>query len=297
MYKKVRKAVIPAAGLGTRFLPATKALAKEMLPIVDIPTLDYQVDEAIKAGVEEVILIISEAKEDIKKHFSREEEYENYLISKGNHAAAEMIKHIATKAKITYVYQHQMLGLGHAILCTKEAVGDEPFIVILGDDLIINEGGDNVSEQMVKIYNETGSSVIGCQQVALENVSKYGIMALKSELKDRKALLFDMVEKPAVEAAPSRLACLGRYLLTPEIFKELENTKPGKGGEIQLTDAIKTLAQKEDVYVYDFIGRRYDVGDKYGYVEAVIDFALKRDDMKDKVLAHISDIINKERFV
>lgn len=291
MFKKVRKAVIPAAGLGTRFLPATKALAKEMLPIVDIPTLDYQVNEAVKAGVEEVILIISKAKEDIKKHFSREEEYENYLLSKGKVEEANIIKEIATRAKITYVYQHEMLGLGHAILCTKEAVGNEPFIVILGDDLIINEGGDNVSTQMVNVYNQTGASVIGCQEVLPENVSKYGIMALKGELKDRKALLSDMVEKPALEAAPSRLACLGRYLLTPDIFAELENTKPGKGGEIQLTDAIKTLAQKKDVYVYDFIGRRYDVGDKYGFVEATIDFALKRDDMRDKVLNHIKQLI------
>lgn len=293
MYKRVRKAVIPAAGLGTRFLPATKALAKEMLPIVDIPTLDYQVNEAVKAGVEEIILIISKAKEDIKKHFSREEEYENYLLSKGKVEEANIIKEIATRAKITYVYQNEMLGLGHAILCTKEAVGNEPFIVILGDDLIINEGGDNVSTQMVRVYNETGASVIGCQEVLPENVSKYGIMALKSELKDRKALLSDMVEKPALEVAPSRLACLGRYLLTPGIFDELENTKPGKGGEIQLTDAIKTLAQKEDVYVYDFIGRRYDVGDKYGFVEATIDFALKRDDMRDKVLNHIKELLNK----
>ena len=293
MYKRVRKAVIPAAGLGTRFLPATKALAKEMLPIVDIPTLDYQVNEAVRAGVEEIILIISKAKEDIKKHFSREEEYENYLLSKGKVEEANIIKEIATRAKITYVYQNEMLGLGHAILCTKEAVGNEPFIVILGDDLIINEGGDNVSTQMVKVYNETGASVIGCQEVLPENVSKYGIMALKSELKDRKALLSDMVEKPALEVAPSRLACLGRYLLTPGIFDELENTKPGKGGEIQLTDAIKTLAQKEDVYVYDFIGRRYDVGDKYGFVEATIDFALKRDDMRDKVLNHIKELLNK----
>lgn len=291
MFKKVRKAVIPAAGLGTRFLPATKALAKEMLPIVDIPTLDYQVNEAVKAGVEEVILIISKAKEDIKKHFSRDEEYENYLLSKGKVEEANVIKEIATRAKITYVYQHEMLGLGHAILCTKEAVGDEPFIVILGDDLIINEGEDNVSTQMVNVYNQTGASVIGCQEVLPENVSKYGIMALKGELKDRKALLSDMVEKPALEAAPSRLACLGRYLLTPDIFTELENTKPGKGGEIQLTDAIKTLAQKKDVYVYDFIGRRYDVGDKYGFVEATIDFALKRDDMRDKVLNHIKQLI------
>lgn len=289
----VRKAVIPAAGLGTRFLPATKALAKEMLPIVDIPTLQYQIKEAVDAGIEEVILIISEAKEDIKKHFQRDEEYEQYLIAKGKPEFAQMIKEIATMAKITYVYQYEQNGLGHAILQTKEAVGNEPFVVILGDDLIINEKGENVAQQMINIYKEKHCSVIGCQQVALENVSKYGIMKLKAELENRQGLLEDMVEKPAVELAPSRLACLGRYLLTPEIFNILENTKPGKGGEIQLTDAIKDLTKKEDVIVYDFEGRRYDVGDKYGYVEAVIDFALKRDDMKDKVLNHIKEILNK----
>ena len=291
--KKVKKAVIPAAGLGTRFLPATKALAKEMLPIIDIPTLEYQVKEAVDSGIEEVILIISEAKEDIKKHFSRDETYENYLISKGKIEEAEQIKKIATMAKITYVYQYEQKGLGHAVLCAKEAVGDEPFVIILGDDLVINEGGDPVAKQMIDIYNATGSSVIGCQTVALENVNKYGIMALKEPIKDRKALLKDMVEKPDIDKAPSRLACLGRYLLTPQIFEELENTKPGKGGEIQLTDAIKSLANKEDVVVYDFIGRRYDVGDKYGFVEATIDFALKRDDMKDKVLNHIKEILEK----
>ncbi len=292
--KQIKKALIPAAGLGTRFLPATKALAKEMLPIIDIPTLQYQVKEAVDSGIEEIILIISEAKEDIKKHFARNEEYEQYLIEKGKPEYAECIKNIATMAKISYVYQYEQKGLGHAVLCAKEAVGDEPFVIILGDDLIINENGLPVSKQMIDIYNETGCSVIGCQQVAPENVNKYGIMALKGELNNRRAILKDMVEKPDLDKAPSRLACLGRYLLTPGIFKELENTKPGKGGEIQLTDAIKSLALKEDVIVYDFIGRRYDVGDKYGFVEATIDFALKRDDMKDKVLAHIKELLENK---
>ena len=257
---QVKKAVIPAAGLGTRFLPATKALAKEMLPIVDIPTLQYQIKEAVDAGIEEVILIISDAKKDIIEHFKRNEAYENYLISNGKQ---------------------------------KEAVGNEPFVIILGDDLIINEHGDNVSKQMIDIYNKYHNSIIGCQNVALENVNKYGIMSLKSPMENRIALLKDMVEKPDIDKAPSRLACLGRYLLTPEIFDILKDTKPGKGGEIQLTDAIKVLAKSQDVIVYDFIGRRYDVGDKYGYVEATIDFALKRDDMKEKVLNHLKEILLK----
>lgn len=288
---KVRKAVIPAAGLGTRFLPATKALAKEMLPIVDLPTLQYQIKEAVDAGIEEVILIISNLKEDIKKFFNRDEAYEQYLISKGKKEDAEILKQISTMAKITYVYQNEMKGLGHAILCCKEAVGNEPFVVILGDDLIVNDGGENVSTQMINIYNKHHCSLIGCQNVAKENVNKYGIMSLKAPMVNRIALLDDMVEKPDIDKAPSQLACLGRYLLTPNIFDILETTKPGKGGEIQLTDAIKVLAKREDFIVYDFIGKRYDLGDKYGYVEAVIDFALKRDDMKDKVLNHIKEII------
>ena len=290
---QVKKAVIPAAGLGTRFLPATKALAKEMLPIVDIPTLQYQIKEAVDAGIEEVILIISDAKKDIIEHFKRNEAYENYLISNGKQKEAEAIKQIATMAKISYVYQHEMKGLGHAILCCKEAVGNEPFVIILGDDLIINAHGDNVSKQMIDIYNIYHNSIIGCQNVALENVNKYGIMSLKAPMENRIALLKDMVEKPDIDKAPSRLACLGRYLLTPEIFDILKDTKPGKGGEIQLTDAIKVLAKRQDVIVYDFIGRRYDVGDKYGYVEATIDFALKRDDMKEKVLNHLKEILLK----
>ncbi len=294
MEKIIKKAVIPAAGLGTRFLPATKAMAKEMLPIVDIPTLQYQIKEAIEAGCEEIILIINDAKKQIVDHFKRDIEYENYLISKGKENDAEVIKDLTTMAKITYVYQQEAKGLGHAILCCKEAINNEPFIVILGDDLIVNENGDNVSRQLVNIYNQYHCAIIGCQNVKDSEVSKYGIMSLKGELVNRIGYLKDMVEKPKLEDAPSRLACLGRYLLTSDIFEILENTKPAKNGEIQLTDAIQTLCNKKDVIVYDFIGRRYDVGDKYGYVEAVIDFALKRDDLKDKVLDHIKEIIKNK---
>lgn len=291
--QKIKKAVIPAAGLGTRFLPATKAMAKEMLPIVDIPTLQYQVQEAVDSGVEEVILIISKAKEEIVKHFAKDQAYEDYLIQKGKKEFAGMIKHIAEMAKITYVYQDEQKGLGHAILCAEKACNGEPFVVILGDDLTINKGGEPVSKQLIEVYEKTGASVIGCQEVEKSEVSKYGIMSIKGGvMHDRMGELKEIVEKPKLENAPSRLACLGRYLFTKDIFTELKKAKPSSlGGEILLTDAIQTLANKKPVIVYDFIGRRYDVGDKYGYVEAVIDFALDRKDIGDKVLKHIKEVV------
>ena len=285
--KKVRKAVIPAAGLGTRFLPATKGLPKEMLPIIDKPTLLYQVEEAVNAGCEEVILIISKAKEDIKKFFVREESYEEYLRSKGQNEFADEIKRIATLCKITYVYQNEMKGLGHAILCTKEAIGDEPFLVILGDDLVINKNGPTASEQLIEAYNKTGKSILGVQKVSLEATKKYGIVDPISE-DGRLIKMKGMVEKPASNP-PSLYAALGRYVITSDIFDLLETTKPGKGGEIQLTDALKRL---DSIYAYDFIGTRYDIGDKFGYVAAIIDLALDRDDLKEKTLSFIKNKIN-----
>lgn len=285
--KQVRKAVIPAAGLGTRFLPATKGLPKEMLPIIDKPTLLYQVEEAVNAGCEEVILIISKAKEDIKKFFIREESYEEYLRSKGQNEFADEIKRIATLCKITYVYQNEMKGLGHAILCTKEAIGDEPFLVILGDDLVINKNGPTASEQLIEAYNKTGTSILGVQKVSLEATKKYGIVDPISE-DGRLIKMKGMVEKPASNP-PSLYAALGRYVITSDIFDLLETTKPGKGGEIQLTDALKRL---DSIYAYDFVGTRYDIGDKFGYVTAIIDLALDRDDLKEKTLSFIKNKIN-----
>lgn len=285
--KKVRKAVIPAAGLGTRFLPATKGLPKEMLPIIDKPTLLYQVEEAVNAGCDEVILIISKAKEDIKKFFVREESYEEYLRSKGQNEFADEIKRIATLCKITYVYQNEMKGLGHAILCTKEAIGDEPFLVILGDDLVINKNGPTASEQLIEAYNKTGKSILGVQKVSLEATKKYGIVDPISE-DGRLIKMKGMVEKPASNP-PSLYAALGRYVITSDIFDLLETTKPGKGGEIQLTDALKRL---DSIYAYDFVGTRYDIGDKFGYVTAIIDLALDRDDLKEKTLSFIKNKIN-----
>ena len=219
--KPVRKAVIPAAGLGTRFLPATKGLPKEMLPIIDKPTLLYQVEEAVNAGCEEVILIISKAKEDIKKFFVREENYEQYLRSKGQDEFADEIKRIATLCKITYVYQNEMKGLGHAILCTKEAVGDEPFLVILGDDLVINKNAPTASAQLIEAYNKTGTSILGVQKVSLEATKKYGIVDPISE-EGRLILMKGMVEKPSSNP-PSLYAALGRYVITSDIFDLLDN--------------------------------------------------------------------------
>ena len=285
--KPVRKAVIPAAGLGTRFLPATKGLPKEMLPIIDKPTLLYQVEEAVNAGCEEVILIISKAKEDIKKFFVREENYEQYLRSKGQDEFADEIKRIATLCKITYVYQNEMKGLGHAILCTKEAVGDEPFLVILGDDLVINKNGPTASAQLIEAYNKTGTSILGVQKVSLEATKKYGIVDPISE-EGRLILMKGMVEKPSSNP-PSLYAALGRYVITSDIFDLLEKTEPGKGGEIQLTDALKRL---DKIYAYDFEGTRYDCGDKFGYVTAIIDLALDREDLREKTLNFIKNKIN-----
>jgi len=287
---KVRKAIIPCGGLGTRFLPCTKALAKEMLPIIDIPTVQYQVEEAVNSGIEEVILIISPHKGRIKKHFDRDLHYEDYLIKKGKFKEAEQLKQISTMANITYVYQDVPNGLGGALLCAKEALNGEPFALLLGDDLVVNFNGEPVTKQMMDIYEKTETSMIGCQNVAESEVSKYGIMKLKAPMENRIGYLEKMIEKPKREEAPSRLACLGRYLLSYSIIEELEKTPISSNGEIMLTDAFDTILSKEDIIIYDFIGRRYDVGDKYGYVEAIIDFSLRRDDLKDKVVKHIKEL-------
>lgn len=283
--KTVRKCVIPAAGLGTRFLPATKGVAKEMFPIVDKPTLLYQVEEAVRAGIEEIIIIISKAKEDIKRFFTRDVMYENYLISKKHPDFAMEIKQISTLAKITYVYQNEQKGLGHAILCAKEAIGDEPFLVILGDDLIINYDGDDASTQLIKAYQETGTSILGVQKVKLEDTHKFGIIDPQNE-KDRLIQVRGMVEKPK-DNPPSLYAAQGRYVITSDIFPLLETTTPGAGGEIQLTDALRRL---EKLYAYNFEGNRYDIGDKFGYVKAIIDFSLRRDDLKGKVKQYLEEI-------
>ena len=278
MSKSVKKAIIPAAGLGTRFLPATKAQAKEMLPIVDKPTLQYIIEEAIESGIEEILIVTGRNKKSIEDHFDRSVELELELEQKGKTAMLEMVQDISNMVNIHYIRQKEPKGLGHAIHCAKSFIGDEPFAVLLGDDIVDAE--TPCLKQMIDAYDEYKTTVLGVQEVARENVDKYGILNVK-HIEDRVYKVKDMVEKPSIEEAPSNIAILGRYIITPEIFNILENQAPGKGGEIQLTDALQTLATKEAIYAYNFEGRRYDVGDKLGFLEATVDFALKRPELRD----------------
>lgn len=278
MSKSVKKAIIPAAGLGTRFLPATKAQAKEMLPIVDKPTLQYIIEEAIESGIEEILIVTGRNKKSIEDHFDRSVELELELEQKGKTAMLEMVQDISNMVNIHYIRQKEPKGLGHAIHCAKSFIGDEPFAVLLGDDIV--DASTPCLKQMIDAYDEYKTTVLGVQEVARENVDKYGILDVK-HIEDRVYKVKDMVEKPSIEEAPSNIAILGRYIITPEIFNILENQAPGKGGEIQLTDALQTLATKEAIYAYNFEGRRYDVGDKLGFLEATVDFALKRPELRD----------------
>lgn len=284
MSKRVKKAIIPAAGLGTRFLPATKAQAKEMLPIVDKPTLQYIIEEAIDSGIEEILIVTGRNKKCIEDHFDRSVELELELEKNGKSAMLEMVQDISNMVNIHYIRQKEPKGLGHAVHCAKSFIGNEPFAVLLGDDIVDAEVP--CLKQMINAYDEYKTSILGVQQVARENVSKYGILDVK-HIEERVYKVKDMVEKPAVEDAPSNIAILGRYIITPEIFNILENQAPGKGGEIQLTDALQTLATKEAIYAYNFEGRRYDVGDKLGFLEATVDFALKRSELRDDFLSFL----------
>lgn len=286
--KKITKAVIPAAGLGTRFLPATKACPKEMLPIVDKPTIQYIIEEALASGITDILIISGRSKRAIEDHFDRSPELEQNLEDHGKEDLLEQVKAIAD-INIHYVRQKEPKGLGHAILCAKAFVGNEPFVVLLGDDVVHNPEQPCIG-QLMEVYYKTGASVLGCQTVPREKVSSYGIVSTTATADGRIFHVEDMVEKPAVEEAPSQLAVLGRYVITPEIFKILENTAPGKGGEIQLTDALKVLAKEQDMYAYDFIGRRYDVGDKLGYLEATVEYALRRADLAPKFKEYLKGL-------
>lgn len=285
----IKKVLIPAAGLGTRFLPATKALPKEMFPIIDIPTIQYIVEEAIKSGIEEVGIIISLAKPSIEKHFSIDEELEKRLIEVGKVEEAKMIREIANMAKVKFILQPQPRGLGHAILCAKEFINGEDFAIMLGDDLIVNYQGEPVLKQLINVYEETNKTVLGVQEVSIEDVSKYGIVSPEEE-KGRIIKVDHMVEKPKKEEAPSRYAVLGRYVMKNRIFDFLEKVKENGHGEIGLTEAIDMEMKEDAVYAYNFEGVRYDIGNKFGYIKAIIDFALHRDDLKEKVLSYIKEI-------
>lgn len=288
----VKKAIIPAAGLGTRFLPATKSQPKEMLPIVDKPTLQYIIEEAINSGIEEILIITGRNKKSIEDHFDKSVELELELEQKGKQEMLEMVRDIANMVNIHYIRQKEPKGLGHAIHCAKSFIGDEPFAILLGDDIVDNE--IPCLKQLINAYDEYKTSILGVQEVAKEDTNKYGILDVK-HIEDRVYKVKDMVEKPDVDKAPSNIAILGRYIITPAIFDILENQEPGKGGEIQLTDALKTLGKQEAIYAYNFEGRRYDVGDKFGFLEATIDFALKRDNLRDDLLNYMEEIVNKNK--
>lgn len=286
--KKLRKAIIPAAGYGTRFLPATKALPKEMLPIIDKPTIQYIVEEAVEAGIEDIIIVTGKPKRAIEDHFDRNVELEIELEAKGKLDLLEKIRHATNLANIYYVRQKEMAGLGDAILTAKSFIGDEPFAVLLGDDIVINEEKPAI-KQLIDEYNNTGSSVIGVQTVAENQTHRYGIIDPKNN-SDRLYEVNTFVEKPAQGTAPSNLAILGRYVLTPGIFKHLEKKHIGAGGEVQLTDAIQMLNEEEKVYAYDFEGKRYDVGETDGFVKTTIDFALKSN-FKDELIDYMKEKI------
>ncbi|MCJ7688999.1 MAG: UTP--glucose-1-phosphate uridylyltransferase GalU [Clostridiaceae bacterium] len=290
---KVKKAIIPAAGLGTRFLPATKSQPKEMLPIVDKPTIQYIIEEAVASGIEEILIITGRNKRAIEDHFDKSIELELQLEQTGKDEVLKMVRDISNMANIYYIRQKEPKGLGHAINCAKTFVGNEPFAVMLGDDVVDSEVP--CLKQLMNCYEEHKTSVLGVQKVPLDQVSKYGIVD-GTHIADRVYKVNDVIEKPKESEAPSNIAILGRYIITPRIFDILENTKPGKGGEIQLTDALKTLISEEDMYAYNFEGRRYDAGDKEGFLEATVEYALKRDDLKETFMKYLLTIKDNDKF-
>lgn len=286
---KIRKAIIPAAGLGTRFLPATKAQPKEMLPIVDKPTIQYIVEEAVNSGIEDIIIVTGRNKRSIEDHFDKSIELELELEKKGKQDLLEIAREVSEIANIHYIRQKQPRGLGHAILMAKNFIGNEPFAVLLGDDIIVSK--EPCLQQMIDVYNKYKTSILGVQQVPYEDVCKYGIIAGKHK-EDSVYKVKDMVEKPPCDEAPSNIAILGRYIITPSIFKYLETQGEGAGGEIQLTDSLTRLAREEAIYAYDFVGKRYDVGNKLGFLQATIEFALRRDELRDEFIHYLNEAIS-----
>lgn len=282
---RVKKAIIPAAGLGTRFLPATKAQPKEMLPIVDKPTIQYIIEEAIASGIEEILIITGRNKKCIEDHFDKSVELEMELEKAGKSELLELVRDISDMVDIHYIRQKEPKGLGHAIHCAKTFVGNEPFAVLLGDDVVHSEVP--CLKQLINCFDEYKTTILGVQSVPEENVSKYGIVD-GIHIEDRVYKVKDLVEKPSKEDAPSNIAILGRYIITPQIFDILENTKPGKGGEIQLTDALKILISQEAMYAYNFEGKRYDVGDKLGFLQATIEYALRKSELREPFIEYLN---------
>ncbi|HCU8029685.1 TPA: UTP--glucose-1-phosphate uridylyltransferase GalU [Staphylococcus aureus] len=285
--KKIKKAIIPAAGLGTRFLPATKAMPKEMLPILDKPTIQYIVEEAARAGIEDIIIVTGRHKRAIEDHFDSQKELEMVLKEKGKSELLEKVQYSTELANIFYVRQKEQKGLGHAISSARQFIGNEPFAVLLGDDVVESEVP--AVKQLIDVYEETGHSVIGVQEVPEADTHRYGIIDPLTK-NGRQYEVKKFVEKPAQGTAPSNLAIMGRYVLTPEIFDYLKTQKEGAGNEIQLTDAIERMNNDNQVYAYDFEGERYDVGEKLGFVKTTIEYALKDDSMREELTRFIKEL-------
>ncbi|MBY7124803.1 MULTISPECIES: UTP--glucose-1-phosphate uridylyltransferase GalU [Bacillus] len=288
--KIVKKAIIPAAGLGTRFLPATKAMPKEMLPIVDKPTIQYIVEEAIQSGIEDIIIVTGKGKRAIEDHFDHSFELEQSLLEKGKHEILKKVQE-SSKINIHYIRQKEPKGLGHAVWCARKFIGNEPFAVLLGDDIVQAE--TPCLRQLMDQYEATQSSVIGVQTVAETETHRYGIIDPLVQ-KGRSYQVSKFVEKPDQGTAPSNLAIMGRYVLTPEIFTFLENQQTGAGGEIQLTDAIQRLNEIQRVFAYDFEGKRYDVGEKLGFIQTTLEMALQHDELKNELLSYMEKLLKKE---
>lgn len=295
--KKVRKAVIPAAGLGTRFLPATKAQPKEMLPVVDKPAIQYIVEEAVYSGIEDIIIITGRGKRAIEDHFDKSYELESILEEKLDFERLREIREIVNLVDIHYIRQREPRGLGHAIYCARKFIGDEPFAVLLGDDIVVAE--TPCLGQLMAVHAEYGGSILGVQPVLFSEVSRYGIVApgtdplIKAEHARSLLRVADLVEKPAQEEAPSNIAILGRYIIEPEVFDFLEQQTPGAGGEIQLTDALRRLKEVGAMYAYSFEGKRYDVGTKMGYLEATVEMALRREDLKEEFETYLRRLLRE----
>lgn len=285
---EIKKAIIPAAGLGTRFLPATKAQPKEMLPIVDKPAIQYIVEEAVESGIEDIIIVTGRSKRSIEDHFDKSVELEMELERKGKNDLLQIVNEISQLANIHYIRQKEPKGLGHAILTAKNFIGNEPFAVLLGDDIVYSD--KPCLRQMMEIFQEYKTSILGVQRVAETEVDKYGIVDGK-HIEDRVYKLKNMVEKPSIDQAPSNIAILGRYIITPRVFHYLEGQETGAGGEIQLTDSLRKLSEEEAMYAYEFQGKRYDVGNKLGFLQATVEYALRREDLKDDFLTYLHTIL------
>jgi len=289
--RKIRKAVIPAAGLGTRFLPATKAQPKEMLPIVDKPTIQYIVEEAVQSGIEDVIIVTGRHKNAIEDHFDRSVELEVFLDKGDKFELLDMVRNIADMVDIHYVRQKEALGLGHAVYSARKFIGNEPFAVLLGDDIIYS--AEPCLKQMIRYYEINGGNIIGVQEVPPEDISKYGIID-GSKISSRLYKAKNMIEKPTLQEAPDLpLGIMGRYILNPEIFDILGELPTGRGGEIQLTDALLVLSRLQDVYAYCFEGKRYDIGDKFGFVRATVEFALRHEDIGGNLMDYLIDLVGR----